>query len=247
MDQDAYLVWIVFGAVAGVGAVLFGFAMTSATKLAKKHARHVTSRMIGYASVSKDLMPIIWRLGGGRWQLGERIPFIGARIPFKGSHLVIFGSDGSYIGTPNGKSWGGTIEKWVGKGLKVEYLLLDVDEQASDQYLSMIRKLSDCSGSLKVSVVASKQDQRPNQAVLDHLETCHPTLMVGANGRRAAWIEGFHARGSEFAYDVQYIAPADLDRDGGDKDYLEQFDQYERLLDHVRDHSKPLSPVHAAA
>ena len=229
-----YLVWIFVGGVAGIGAVFVGIGANWLTEKLEKRTRrvHVTQR-IACASVSKDLMPIVWRLGR-------------ELVPFSGSRLVIFGSDGSYLLKPNGNSWQKTIRKWAKKGLKVEYILLDVDDQLRDAYRHMVADHPDM---LEVLVLDKTQDPPPLPEVLHDLETCHPTLMIGGNGKCAAWIEGFHERGSEFAYDVHYIAPPDLDPDGGKEDERARFYGYQQLLDYVRGYCKPIAPAchHAAA
>ena len=62
---------------------------------------------------------------------------------------------------------------------------------------------------------------------IKRLDTFHPVLLINPNGSSvpgAMWIEGFHAIGSKYAYDVQFVHPSDVIKDGRFEKYKQMYD-----------------------
>ena len=151
-----------------------------------------------------------------------------AGIPFRGSELWIFGSDGRYIVKSKRKRWRREFLKWTDKGLKIRYILLDVDEEVHEELRTLKEELKG-----NFDAVALNKGAVPEIAI--ELETRHPTLFLGREGQNAAWIEGLHRRDSVYAYDVDYISPKAMQRQAKEK---ARFRSYKAKLESVLDNSQ---------
>lgn len=222
------LPWVVEGIVGGSGAFLLAVVGVSAWEWCKKNLPRVTrSRHLASASASKDLMPII----GGLTK---------KTIPVKGSELWLFSGDGSYMLTRNGERWRRKIIEWARCGLTVRYILLEASPAVRGKFREL---MTDAGPNAALRVVVLCPDADIGEDELLKLRTCHPTLLIGANGQRAAWIEGYHEPMSEFAYNVDYIAPRDLVENTTERD---RFDGYQSLMQQVMERCKPIPVSHAA-
>ena len=222
------VVWWVASLIVGAGAIPAGYLIVFAMDRIGKYRRPANGPaplFIERVFAASDLMPLI----GGLAKAG---------VPFDGSELRIFGSDGRYIvkGRGKGKKWRREMYGWARQGLKIRYILLDADEEVSRAMIELKEDMGD-----RFDAVALKEGAIPD--VARELETCHPTLFLGGEGRDAAWIEGFHPRDSIHAYDVEYISPRAMQQSRSAKD---TFEHYARKLEAVLENSRPLVASPAA-
>ncbi len=75
-----------------------------------------------------------------------------------------------------------------------------------NEFDTMIR-LEDKLDNFKASV-ANKEGV--NYLTKNGFDTYHPTLSLSNKNQCAAWLEGLHRPDSEFAYNVEYISPAQV-------------------------------------
>lgn len=212
------VVWWVASLIVGAGAIPAGYLIVFAVDRIGKYRRPANGPaplFIERVFAASDLTPLI----GGLAKAG---------VPFDGSELRIFGSDGRYI--VKGKKWRREMIGWVRQGLKIRYILLEADEEVSRTMIELKEEMGD-----HFDAVALTDGAIPD--VARELETCHPTLFLGGEGRNAAWIEGFHPRDSIHAYDVEYISPRAMQKSRSAKD---TFEHYARKLEAVLENSRPL-------
>ena len=202
-----------------VGSIPVGLALVLILEYIQKRCRPSNGAnpiYIRRAKVSTDLVPLI----NGLAKKG---------IPFKGSELWIFGSDGRYIVNKNKGPWRKAFGNWARKGLKINYIVLEADEEVRKAFCTLKKTLED-------SFDATVLDQGAIPTVAREFATYHPTLFL-APGNNAAWIEGLHHRNSLCAYDVEYISPRAM-RQWPEKKEL--FQWCKERLDLVRDNSTSL-------
>ena len=189
MNTDDTFWWVASVAV-GFGSVLIGLGLVLVKELIQKHCRPANGTdpiRIRRTRVSSDLVPLI----SGLAKCG---------IPFKGSQLWIFGSDGRYIVNNDKGPWRQAFNEWAGRGLKIRFIILEADDDVRKMLCNLKEDLKD-------SFDATVLNENAIPAVARELETYHPTLFLGEDDNKAAWIEGLHHRNSIRAYDVEYISP----------------------------------------
>lgn len=219
MTEDN-IVWWVASLIVGAGAIPAGYLVVFAIDRVQRYRRPAdgpTRLSIEHAFAASDLMPLISGLAK-------------SGIPLDGSELRIFGSDGRYVVNSKSKKWRREMNAWARQGLTIRYLLLDADEEVS-------RRMTELKEEMGGRFDALTLDEGAIPDVARELETCHPTLFLGGDGRNAAWIEGFHPRNSIHAYDVEYISPRAMQHSRGAKD---TFEHYASKLEAVRENSRSL-------
>jgi len=241
--MSAQIPWVLEGVLVGSLAFWAGVLGVNVWDWWKKtHPRVTKSRRLACASASKDLMPIITRLGTKPlW--GRKV----APIPLCGSKLLVFSGDGSYMLTGNGTRWREKIVEWATQGLDVKYILLQADDAVKAKFRRLVADVdaadSGAAGGIEVVVLCPEGRKALGDEVVSKLETVHPTLVIGGNGRNAAWIEGHHEPGSEFAYDISYLSPDELDNNKSARD---RFERYRSIVNRVLDHCQPMPASNAA-
>lgn len=167
---------------------------------------------IAAAEVATDLVPIV------------------DGLPLHGSEIWIFGTDGRYFAKPNGYKLAAAIRRWMKRGLKVRYILL----QPGDGVEPVLQPLFDDSGryhgNFTVSVLGN--DTSGLEDILPDLRFRHPTLFFGKDGRNAMWLEGTHKENAMYAYNVRYVSPAAMNGV-----YKEEFERQKKTLELVLTHS----------
>jgi hypothetical protein len=61
---------------------------------------------------------------------------------------------------------------------------------------------------------------------IERLDTFHPVILVNPKGSKfpgAMWIEGYHGIGSKYAYNVEFVHPSDVTKDGRFEKYQEMY------------------------
>lgn len=191
----------------------------------RRPADYSRSIRIPCASVSDDLMPLIDKLRDEQ------------HIDFANSEMWVFGSDGRYVAKSKGRNCCDRLAHWASQGLTIKYVLIEADHEVRKGPRDLSLKAG---GKLDVLILRASHE-RVDTAILDELETCHPTLFFGAGGRNAAWIEGLHRRDSQYALDVEFVSPNAMH---GPE--IERFDAYKAKVAHLMAHSEPLVPATAA-
>lgn len=220
MTEDN-LFWWIASALVGAGSVPAGLAIVLFTEYVKKRLRPSNGTEIIHlasAPAATEFVPLI----SGLAKCG---------IPFKGSELWIFGGDGRYLVKSRGRQWRRTFRNWQKKGLAIKYLLL---EEAGGRVGNELSRLRVGDG-LEVRQLKRCDE---TQEIARKLETYHPTLFFGANGAKAAWIEGLHRRNSVFAYNVDYVPPRVLHSCQKER---ERFASCEKDLRFVYENSTPMA------
>ena len=219
MTEEVHLGWWIASFSVGWVSLGVAYVIVVAMRHREKQRRPANGPnpiYIQRASIASDLTPLIRGL--------EK-----EGIPFRDSQLWIFGSDGRYVVKNKGKRWRKALADWNAKGLRIKYILLDADEEVRRE----LRALKD---SMRGESDAVRLGEGAVLDVAHELETCHPTLFIGPDGKNAAWIERLHPRDSAYAYDVKYVSPkamlAERERT--------EFESYKRKLEIVLDSSVPI-------
>lgn len=127
------------------------------------------------------------------------------------------------------EKWHRKFELWTGSGLKITYILLEADADVRETLLDLKERIGDGFDAFILKEGAIEDHVRP-------LRTYHPTLFIGANGKNAAWIEGWHPPESTYAYDITYIPPNAMRR----TNERELFDTCKARLSLVKENSDEL-------
>lgn len=164
---------------------------------------------IDSAQIANDLAPLIDSLRGKN-----------------GGRLRIVGSDGEYIcGAPGGGLWAESLRRWVGEGLRVEYVLANPSASARESLEKLAEETKAAPGTLEI--IEFPGDGGERDGALESLEsrfgTFHPVLFRGSGGERAMWLEGHHDRNSHIAYNVTWAAPEAM---RGKPDWIDAFEKY---------------------
>ena len=171
------------------------------------------ARRIPSAQIANDLAPLIESLPGKN-----------------GGRLRIVGSDGEYIrGSPGGDLWAESLRRWVKKGLRIEYVLVNPSGAAWESLENLAKATKAAPGTLEIigfPGVGGERDGLPDSPE-SLFGTFHPVLFRGSGGERAMWLEGRHNRGSLCAYDVTWAAPQAM----CGKPWIDAFEKHWRDID----------------
>jgi len=119
----------------------------------------------------------------------------------KETEIKIIGADGEYA--YNKPSWLETIDLWMNEGNTISYLLINPSQNA----LSVFKKLKDKYPKRfyldTVRTDKDLKDEKANELVRKY-EKFHFALFENP---RQMWIEGYHPRGVDIAYDCEYVPP----------------------------------------
>ena len=217
---------LVVAVVLAISALLVGLMMEKLTRQRqKKKERDERSRSAGRLDAA--------------FAATDLVPWVSSLENLSGCKIQIFGSDGGYVNRSNGDVWKQGLREWVKKGLKVDYILLSVDNEIITEYLNLMEDLNGEEKCLDVQVVRGTNPKLSDpdlQATLKDLQTCHPTLLYSKDGEKMAmWVEGEHAEGSDIAYDILYVPPEDIAQ------YSRDFEHYERKIKPIRESCVSLS------
>lgn len=218
MTEDN-VVWWVASLTVGAGAIPAGYLIVYVIDRVEQRRLPANgpARIVMARVLTSDLAVLIGKLAK-------------ADIPFDGSELRIFSGDGRYMVSDRGKRWRKELIGWARRGLRIRYILLEADEEVRREMIELKTKMGD-----RFDVRTLNDGAIPHLA--RELDTCHPTVFLGNDGRSAAWIEGFHPRSSAHAYDVEYISPHAMQQSRSAK---HTFDHYAKKLDTVLENSRPL-------
>lgn len=219
MTEEVHLGWWIASFSVGWLSLGVAYLIIVAMRHREKQRRPANGPSPVYiqrVSVASDLTPLI----GGLEKEG---------IPFRDSQLWIFGSDGRYVVKNKGKRWRKALSDWSAKGLRVKYILLDADEEVRNELRTLRASMSG-----PFEAVCLAEGAAPD--VARELETCHPTLFIGPDGNKAAWIERLHPRDSAYAYDVKYVSPKAM---MAERECAE-FESYKHKLELMMDSSVPV-------
>ena len=184
------------------------------------------------ATVAQDLVPMLLAI--------DKSP----NCSLQGASITIFGNDGRYIVSRNGDMLAKGIEKWVEKGARVRYVLLEADPSVRRKFQD---RMSDI-GPDKLEVLVLNNEEEGTASLpkrsedLDKLRermrTFHPTLFLGKEGQKAMWIEGLHLPNSTVAYNVTYVSPGVMSTSS---ELTKQYDSYKRDIDAIVQNCASLS------
>lgn len=149
-------------------------------------AKKVEVVEVGCATIADDFFPLI-------------LPYVS-----KGDRLEIIGSDLHYVVGKNGSALLEGLNNCIKKGVRIDYVAVSPDDK------------SNAIGLLKE--IADKNDEVFNLYTLDSLDledgvqnlvknylTFHPTFLVRGDKIVVAWVEGYHAPGSVYAYGIKFF------------------------------------------
>ena len=184
------------------------------------------------ATVAQDLVPMLLAI--------DRTP----NFSLKGASITIFGSDGKYIVSRNGGMLAKGIRRWVAKGARVQYVLLEADPSVRHRFGELISSI----GPDNLEVLVLNNDEEGTMSLqegaesLDKLKkkmrTFHPTLFLGSKGQKAMWIEGLHPPNSTVAYNVTYVSPSVM---SVSSELIKKYDSCKRDIDAIAQNCASLS------
>jgi len=167
----------------------------------------------------------------------DMLPLVSPLVKSGGS-IVVIGNDGCYIHSKNGDAMVGGFETWLSSGCRVAYVLLDPNREALSRLANLVRQypeefelfvgtLYDENGNVDES--GSKSSKRFVDLKARY-GNFHPTLIWLPQEKKGMWLEGFHPRGSVFAYKVRYYSPNAMNSDS----FLE-FEKIDGELNELRE------------
>ena len=180
---------------------------------------------IAAANAASDLRPLVLHLND-----------------LNGAVIQMFGADGSYITSENGRNLKQAICAWVKRGAKVKYLLAEPKADVSQQLLGVQARVGERNLEVLVPKQSMKLDAKTKQ-LLGKYRTLHPTLIFLPRGGQAMWVEGLHQRNSSVAYNVTYVSPEVMRTDS---ERRREFSRYNDDLSTISGHLIPLSASHRA-
>lgn len=178
-------------------------------------------------TIADDLIPLIDDLIAEFPPAGEK-------------RLQVMGGDGKYITLANGEQWRNGIRSWTDKGLNVDYILLDADEEVIRELKGLQFECQQNLGDFSVSVL-NRDKATGIGKLVEGLKTRHPTLFFGPGNERAMWIEGNHPEESEFAFDVSYVSPRAMERHETARSL---FEKYQSEIDSIAPFCSPIDEAH---
>jgi len=146
---------------------------------------------ISVTQIATDLVPLMWKLVRN---YGDEL------------QMRTFGVDGAYFNSVTAWLWDLAIKKSLSKGVKVDYVLCEVDPKAKESLSKLVEWSSSRGHALHVYVLRASRPSNVEKH-LDEMRTRHPTLFSGPDDVRAMWLEGKHKEGGTYAYNVRYVSP----------------------------------------
>lgn len=165
----------------------------------------------------------------------DLVPLILGLSNLKGSMIRILGDDGSYIVNKNGNVLKNGLQKWVNKGLTIQYVLLSLEEDVATELLALQSQLGETAFDVRILDRDAVADDEEMGEILAEFRTEHPTLFFGHDGRNALWLEGHHPPRSVYAYDVHYVSPNAMT-----PEWIERFNAFRSKTDKIWDSCKKL-------
>ncbi len=205
-----------------IGSVLF----IGAWLLAEGVSRRIEYRRIERVRKNRLERPeIALRIDSARIA-NDLAPLIDSLRGKNGGRLRIVGSDGEYIcGAPGGGLWAESLRRWVGEGLRVEYVLANPSASARESLEKLAEETKAAPGTLEIIEFPGDGGERNGafESLESRFGTFHPVLFRGSGGERAMWLEGCHDRNSHIAYNVTWAAPEAM---RGKPDWIDAFEKY---------------------
>ena len=159
---------------------------------------------------------------------GDLVPLVLGLSNLKGSTIRILGDDGSYIVKKNGSVLKKGLQKWVNRGLRIQYILLSLEEDAAAELLALQSRLGEAAFDVRILDRAAVAGDREMENLRAEFRTEHPTLFFGGDGRNALWLEGHHPPRSIYAYNVRYVSPNAMT-----SEWRERFDGFKARTDKI--------------
>jgi len=146
----------------------------------------------------------------------------------KGASIYIPTSDGLYATlTSLGDQYRKGLMSWLRRGATVHVVVTRPGPQCRAEWQVFIDAFAETFLLHELDREALSADDALLKSQIQKLDTFHPVLLINPCGGAipgAMWIEGFHAIGSKYAYNVEFIHPSDVALDV-------RFEQYKQMYD----------------
>lgn len=145
-----------------------------------------------------------------------------------------FIGDGTYFLLENGKFWERCLKKWMDKGIKINYILIDPTQIAQDKIRGRFAQYHQ---HFNIFVLTNGTGGDRLNRITKLFETLHPILIYGKEGN-GLWFEKHHPKGSTVSYDNKYVPPGKLSGDD-----MKMFELYEDYINYIKYNATRLRSV----